>query len=204
MARIYNVASLQSRMILDLPGCPEVLRVQALQDALHKFCKESEAWREELDPIDLVDGQVEYDLVPQFDAHVHLIEWVKVNTEDGVTEGTDPDPLDKDLYTLTIGDPDVLTLDDNLEPTEDITDALTVKAVLVPEMGTLDVAEWFANRYWEHILAGAKAIRMMDRKKRWSDPQRGAEIQQVFLDGISEAKNDNRRDGKDDIVCFKA
>jgi len=204
MARFFNPATLQVRMGLELPGCPEILRVQAIQDALHEFCQESEAWREELAPIDIVDGQLDYNLVPEYDAHIHRIEWVRINTEDGVTNEITPDNLDEALFTMTPGDPDVLTLDETLEPGDDVTSGLTVKAILVPEFNTHDIAEWFANRYWKGIVAKALSIRMVDTAKRWTNPTKAAIYEAEFRDQIADARGEKRREYKDGFVGMSA
>ena len=196
MSRISSLAVLQTRMVLELPGCPEMLRVQALQEAFQEFCRESEAWREELAPIDIVEDQLEYDLIPEFDAMILRLEWVKLNTEDGVTEGLEPDPLAVELYTLTPGDPEVLTLDDGLEPTEAITDALTVKAILIPEFNSLDISEWMLNLHYRTLVAGALDIRLRDANKRWTNPARAADYAMRFRDGIQTAKAEVTRDYK--------
>ena len=198
MSRITSVAVLQTRMVNELTGCPQALMVQALMDAARDFCTDSEAWQEELEPIDIVEAQLEYDLAPEYDAHIKRLIWVKLNTEDGVTNDVDPTPLDERLYELRLGDPEVLVLDDSLEPTEDITDALTVKAVLVPEFNSLDIAEWFLNRYWKGIVGKAMHSRMMDPNKRWTNPTRAAMYYQQYMDELQNAGMEVTRQHKND------
>ena len=204
MSRFFNLAVMQVRMGLELPGCPEIIRVQALQDCLNTFCKETEAWQEELTAIDLVDGQLAYNLIPEFDVHVQRLIWVRVNTEEGVTAGTDGTTLRREQYTLTPGDPDVLTLEDALEPVDDITSGLTVKAVFVPEFNTMDVAEWFANRWWDALRAGAMDICLRNPNKRWTNLDKANEYRMQFYKGIQEAKGEKRQNYKDGFVGMEA
>lgn len=195
MGRISSLAVLQTRMTLELSACPPALLAQALMDGFHRFCLESEAWREEL-TMSLVDGQLDYTLAPSFDANCHRLVWVRINTADGVTDGLTPADLDPALYTMTPGDPDVLTLDDTLEPADDITDALTCKVVLVPEFNSMDVEEWFLNRYHLGILAKAMSLRMMDPNKRWTNASKAAIYEGQYLNQIQKARADLSREFK--------
>lgn len=204
MSRITSLAVLQTRMAVELRGCPEALRVQALMDAFGEFCRESEAWREELSAVDLVDGQVDYNLVVPFAAGVHRIEWLKINTEDGVTDGIVPADIDPSLYELTPGDPDVVTLDDTLEPAEDIADALTLKVVLMPEFNSLDIAEWFLNRYWRGIRAKAMALRMIEPDKRWTNAARAQLYEREYMDLLQDAKAEVTRNYKQENYTLPA
>ena len=197
MARMSSVAVLQTRMVNELTGCPELLRVEALRDALRQFCEESNAWHETLSDIDIEDGVVEYNLIPEYDAHIQRIVAVRLNTEDGVTDDVWPDPLDESLYSMTPGDPEVLVLDDSLEPADDITGALRVKASFVPEFNSLDIAEWFLNRYWEGIVARAMGIRMRDPNKRWTNAMRAEFYERDYRDRLQRAKAEVSRQFKE-------
>jgi hypothetical protein len=202
MGRISSVAVLLTRMVSELRGCEQLLQVEALRDGLFDFCVESEAWLEEVPAIDIVDGQLEYNLIPEYDAHIHRITDVWILTEDQVTDETRPDPLDASRYEMRAGDPEVLVLEDGLEPEADIDDALIVKAVLVPELNSLDIAEWFLNRYWRGIVARAKWIRMMDVGKRWSNPQRAAFYDAEFKGWIQKAKGEVTRAFKQSVTTI--
>lgn len=201
MSRMTSVAILDTRLLLDLKGCTELLRFEALRDACREFCEETGAWHEEL-TLDLVDGQVRYNLIPSFDAHVYRLVDVWKLTEDQVTDGVRGDALGVDLYDLTAGDPEVLVLADTIEPEDDVTNGLIVKAAMVPEFNSADIAEWFLNRYWLAIVSRAKAIRMLDDKTRWTNAQKAAINQGIYLNEVQKAKAEVSRAFKEGPVTL--
>ena len=80
MARVAAYATLYPFMVPELPGCPSPVMLQALQKAGRQFAVKSEAWREDLFPLPIVDFQRDYLIVsPYAGARVHRIIRMAVN-----------------------------------------------------------------------------------------------------------------------------
>jgi len=159
-------------VVNDLPGCPQPVIVQSLQQAGRKFCVDTEALREEL-TIDVVEDQTEYDLRPTQMTLVHRI----FNVE---YDGTD---LKEDKYVLQEGD--TLVLED--APTEDITGGLVVTIVRRPMITSMILPVWFMERWSEAIMAGARAELMFQPMKPWSNPELGTYWDRQYKIGVAQA-----------------
>lgn len=204
MGKVFNIAALQQEMVRELPGTTVLVRTKALWNAAEKFCRESEAWREELPAIDIVTGQVDYNLVAEWDANIQRLEWVKLNNAAGVAAGIKPDPLDPRYWTMTPADPEYVTLHSDLTPTADITGALTVKAILVPSRNSYDVADWFVNRYCSGIVAHAIGSLMREPNKRYTNVARAVDYEAEYRDQLLEAKGELRRKYNDEPISMGA
>jgi len=180
---ISSLDDLIEDMFIELPGCPEALIKQQLRLAARDFCRQSEAYKIELDPINLVADQQEYDLEPGMNASIARLIWVK--TGEDIDEFTEPlDPADyvlQEEYTLKLLN----------APSSSITDGLVVKVALRPEFDDeCDLDPFFLERYSSTIIAGAKFLLMKMPKKPWSYPDVAMLYRQEFRDGINEAKRE--------------
>ena len=127
------------------------------------FCIKTEAWIEELDPIDVEDGETEYTLNPKCNAYIHRIIEVRYGTT-----ATDDDtiPLEADDYSLS-DDSKIILAD---EPEDDITDGLVVTVVLRPIFNDdIDLPDWFLDRYGDTLTAGLKFRLMRMQRKPWTN-----------------------------------
>lgn len=89
MAQITSYAQLYPFVLRWLPGCELQFILRALQDAARYICEVYEPWKEDLDPIVVVDWQQDYSLsLPSTDplntvnpyvARIHRVDSVKVN-----------------------------------------------------------------------------------------------------------------------------
>lgn len=187
---LSNYSELYPRMVDDLPGCnQDRIMLNALKDAGRLFCRKTEAWRVELDPIDIVADQATYDLdtVIEFDAVVLRFLWVK-------TGGDDADPI-PDSYYLLNGET-TLEFQDDVVPDAALTDGLIVKLALLPRLGTVELDEGFMERHAEAIVGGAMATLLKKKGKPWYNPDLAAEY---FLDwrrGLCEATAEVTRGNK--------
>lgn len=197
MGQATTFNDLLNLVLPEVPGCPTALAVQHLQMAARQFCADSEAWREKLDPINLVADDVTYTLTPLYDAEVRRITDVWIRTAADVTAGNDGTLLTYDQYEF---DPtgSVLTLDDAVEPQEAVTSGLVVKVVLVPYLVTnVDsivtqggISATFLNYWAEPIMARSKSTLMRMVRTAWANPQMAAVYQAEYLDGFSRAKTE--------------
>ena len=133
-------------------GVPDPLLIQTTRRCIREFCESTGVWREWLPSIDLVEDQAEYVLAPTYCAEVNGIVEVRINTENGVTNGDDGQQIDRSDYTF---DPELsqLVLGDAVTPVEDVDEALDVHVMLLPELNEDDIAEWLFNRYFDGLQA---------------------------------------------------
>ena len=197
MAQATTFNDLLNLVLPEVPGCPISLAVHHLQMAARQFCADTEAWREKLDPINLVANDLTYTLTPLYDAEVRRVIEVWIRTAADVTAGDDGTLLTYDQYEF---DPtgSVLTLDDSIEPQLAVTSGLVVKVVLVPYLVTnVDslatqggITATFLNYWAEPIMARSKSTLMRMVRTAWANPQMAAVYQAEYLDGFSRAKTE--------------
>jgi len=197
MAQATTFNDLLNLVSPEVPGCPTALAVQHLQMAARQFCADTEAWREKLDPINLVANDLTYTLTPLYDAEVRRVIEVWIRTAADVTAGDDGTLLTYDQYEF---DPtgSVLTLDDSIEPQLAVTSGLVVKVVLVPNLVTnVDsiatqggITATFLNYWAEPIMARSKSTLMRMVWTAWANPQMATVYQAEYLDGFSRAKTE--------------
>jgi len=195
LATTFN--DLLNLVLPEVPGCPSALAVQHLQMAARQFCADTEAWREKLDPINLVANDLTYALTPLFDADVRRVMEVWIRTAADVTAGDDGTLLTYDQYEF---DPtgSVLTLYDSIEPQLAVTSGLVVKVVLVPNLVTnVDsiatqggISATFLNYWAEPIMARSKHTLMRMVRTAWANPHMAGVYQAEYLDGFSRAKTE--------------
>ncbi len=163
----------------ELPNCPEAVVLQHLRRSLSEFCRDTEAWQEELVAMALVADQTDYNLDTGWDANVHRIVWVKLNSS---TNATDPNnyTLSED-YTLVLA---------NAPATADA-DGLEVKIVLMPTPDCEDLPEWFMDRYNDALQAVTKYRLMMQKNKVWMDRELGIFYKKEYDKLVNLAKMEN-------------
>jgi len=184
-------------LLLEVPGCSTVIATQHLQQSARQFCSDTEAFKEELAAIDLEEDDVTYTLTPTYDCEIRRIDEVWIRTEEDVTNGNDGTLQAYDKYTF---DPltNVLTLDDSIEPQEDVTDGLVVKVSLVPYLKTNvwvgtptnagGITAAFLNLWAEPILAYAKYTLMRMPAKPWSNPSLAGVYKADYDAGVTDAR----------------
>ena len=183
-------------MVLEVPRVTQPILEQRIKEAARIFAKESEQWKETLDSVHLRDGIVEYTLDWSWCARIVRIDQLRINTEAGVTEGDKGTVINPSLYEFTA--PDIIELHDSLEPSADVDKGLEVDVTLVPEVG-----EWpwndddhsieFINRWFDGIVAKAKADLLRMGGKRWTDRELAGVCQQEYLRDLNKAKGEVSR-----------
>lgn len=162
-----------ARLIPDLPGCPQSIILQQLQQTMRDICLDTEAWMEESEAIDIVTGQVRYDLFPAFDYEVDIHRVLEVQVQEST--------IYPDRYKLI--DQRYVELED--VPTANVTDGLVVKVVLVPTYTADRISPTFMNRYAKGIMAGCKSALQLQPKKPWSNPDLGIMNKKIYEDDVS-------------------
>lgn len=187
---LSNYRELLPRMIDHLRGCnQDRIPINALKDAGREFCRRTEAWRIELDPIDIVADQAEYDFDTEipWDATILRMIWVK-------TGGTTSDPIPDSYYVMV--DDTTMEFQDSVIPSAALTDGLVVKMALMPRLSSVELSEWFLEHWAEAIVGGALSRLLQQEKKPWYNPELA---KQFFLDwrrGLCHAKAEVTRGNK--------
>jgi len=186
----------------ELPGCPQPLFNQHIIQAGRLFCEKSRVWREDLDSYDLEEDEKEYTLSPIVDsvtyaARIEAIVEVRWNSEDGVTNGDDGTLQNWRTYGLN---PNTNVLTFETAPSDDVTDGLDVKVILVPHLDATDMNDWVLNLYAEPILAGALTTLKLIPKTEWYDPPGADRNARIFRNGVAKAKADIARQYRDGSV----
>ena len=176
LAKLTDLASMISR---DIPECGPGLILIALKEVAREFCIKTEAWRSELDPIDIVAEETAYDLRVKAEAAVHRLFLVEI---DGVE-------IDPSLFALSDNGWQIV-LDDSIEPASAITDGLVVTIVLRPFADCTEYDEWFLDRYAETIVAGTKSRLFFQRKTPWYDPDSAKRFDREYVTGRSLARRE--------------
>ena len=163
MGKAIRYDQLLDQLSFQLPaGVSQGVMMRALRDSGKRFCSESGAWRQNLTPITTVAEQLNYTVVNEWAADIAGINRVGIRTAAQITD--DPDDEGTEMWN---GGYKFLPSSQKLvfsgAPANDaVTDALLVKATLVPHDNSDEVAEWFISLYTGGIVSGAvESICMM-------------------------------------------
>lgn len=111
MSRLTYLTDLYPFISPELPGCPPAIMLQALQRSARQFCQDSDAWRETLAPIAVVDHQEDYRIDLPYDATVQRLHKVVVNGQEMNVRNYD---LQDETFLRWIGERAPYNLDDML------------------------------------------------------------------------------------------
>jgi len=178
--------SLYPLVVPELPGIETVHLLQEFRNVGRDFCRRSEAWREELSPVNIVADKTTYALPMEYDVMVLRIVSLK-------TGGTTADPISASEYELVNGQ-NTVVLDD--APSSALTDGLIVKVVLMPHLFTDDLAAHFMEKWGESICAGVKAAFMRMPNKKWSNDTMADQYAKDYAADICWARFDNEHNNK--------
>ena len=144
----------------ELPGIEPVQMLQQIQVTAREFFRDTECWRDELSPVNIVVDKTTYALPKLYDAMIHRIIWV-------TTGGTTSDPIPVDDYDLI----EDYMLELANAPSAALADGLVVKAVFIPYLFSSEIPTFLMEKRGEAIAAGVKAALMVQNNKKWSDPE---------------------------------
>lgn len=193
MATLFS--SFLSGILIDVPGCPDLLVEREVRNAAIEFCRRSFAWRQQLDPIAVTANVGTYSLEsPMMEARV-----VKIYSAILTTLSADPAiaaPSVKKLHSKTVQDLDSACPGWRLSQspsasshiaettffTQESADTillagmpvvdgtLQILGALVPLRTASGMDSWVSEQYYEAICHGAKARLMAIPHKPWSEP----------------------------------
>jgi len=183
-------------MVPDLGGkCTQPLMLKALQNAGRRFCKKTEAWIEQLDPVNLVSTQREYVLDWDDCATVARIVEVRQNTAAGIAAGN-KGAITKERFYEWDGD-ETLTFLSGGVPSYDVTNGLEVKAAFFPHRQTCTIGEKVLEKYCDGILGWAMAD-LLSQNKPWKNLERALYFQQLRNVDVNKAMQEKQRGYKMD------
>lgn len=178
----------------EVPGCPEVVILDAIKRAGIEFCKRTKTIKETV-AISTVADQARYDLDTGEGTVVEEVLAVKRDGADNLNPSSFAEftnyHMDRDS-----GTPNFFYLDGTELVLGNIPDAVESLSAIVrirPAEDATTLPDELANRYLMEIAAGAKSYLMFQAKKPWTDIEQAVTNNAIFQKAISDA---NLREAK--------
>lgn len=155
---------------VDLPGCPNELKMQQAVEVWRAFCEDTECWRFDIDRIMLREDEPDYDLddPPCGSEIVSIVEaW-----QDGVL--LDPSAyelVERNMIRLASIPGSDTTLDATATTRENDKRGLNVKVALRPISSATDIDARVYNDYYSAIVDGIVWQLAAQPKKPWTSPE---------------------------------
>lgn len=172
-------------------NAPAEIQLIVLRQAARDFLARTEAWLDTLPSIDLVADTADYTLTHQYPAHIRRVTAVRILSEQDVTDGNEGTLQNPEYYEMVL--PDILRLDTAIIPGEDVTDGLSVDAVLVPNMNCQELPVDLLERSQEGIVARALYLLMIQPGKPWTAYDLATIHMRRYADLVSSAMGDLAR-----------
>ena len=190
-----------SRVLPDVPGCPDVLALQAVMDAAIEIFEETQIWAPPAgSPVTLQNAVSDYGPTIPAGARVGRIKsvWCGTRQLDKRTPGNLSDVL-PDWQTAKSSEPTYYTLVDTdtirVYPMPDsVTGAsITIHASYVPlddlsGHSNPTIPDEYGVRYRDAIVAGAKARLMIVPDRKWSNERLAGYYKTQFDNALAEIK----------------
>lgn len=166
----------------------------AIKRSVIEFCHDSWVWKHMQDPIDLVAGEIEYDLEPVSGADVASVICVEVGGS--IIEPRAVEWVSKTLpgWQRNRGTPKYFTQTDTekilLVPASSISapESIVVTIAMQPSARAVSFPDWIASRYMYAIVDGAASKLMLMPDKPWTDINGGADRRRLFESAIANAR----------------
>ena len=187
-------------VMIDVPGCPEVVVDTALRSSMIEFCEKSLAVQRDLDPVTVVAGTLDYDLEPPTDQKV--VKLLRVWYKTTELTPTAPDDVTKpEVYNrlfsganTTGAEPRTYVQKDDITfsvyplPLETAANALTIRAALKPSRSATTFEDVLFEDYAEVIANGAKYRLLGMPGKPWMSGPAAAAAMTMFISGMNVAR----------------
>lgn len=187
-------------VLIDVPGCPEVVVDTALRSSLIEFCEKSLVVQRDLDPVTVVAGTMDYDLEPPTDQRVTKLLRVWYKGTELVPK--EPDSITKpEVYNRLFSGADTngseprtfLQKDDTTFsiyplPIETSANAITIRAALKPTRSALTFEDVLFEDYAETIANGAKYRLLGMAGKPWMNGPSAAAALSMFNSAVNAAR----------------
>jgi len=176
------------RLPKDVP--PAVL-TYAIQEACRRFASESKIWSTELEPIDIVADQQDYDL-----SYVAAVVGPPAVAASGIPENSEAIRLDSvkvddaewSVPYRKLNPGNILHFEEHYAPATASTDGLVVKVVVVPQLVDDALSAEYCSRWRVGIVAAAVALLAGTRNRPYADQVTAAEQEAIFWDEVSKAR----------------
>lgn len=189
MANSVNWIDLLDDVHADLPGCPRALVIQKVREIVIDFCKHTQAWQFQMDPISIVADQQDYDLLTQPNcAVIDTVLEVRWSTTEAASVVRAGRPLKPVRDFLVTSRKDTIRL--VRTPSQTITAAgdtkgLLVKVALKPDRDSDGADDEGFDRIWEDwrdaFMMGAKGLLQVMPRQTWTDEKNGEKNRDRYL-----------------------
>lgn len=189
-----------SRVLIDAPGCPEVLALLAIKDTCIEFCEKSLVLTRDHDPVTVKEGEVDYDLDPPSGYLVSKVmkAWLNhdelapvapdfvgdaavYNRQFAAYEAAPSLPtrfLQKDERTITLWP----------VPDKDYVNGLTMRIAIKPTRASRSVDDAVFEDYAETIASGALWRLLGSVGKAYTNTQSAVAHKMLFNQGLNVAR----------------
>jgi len=201
MADRAHLSDLYDYVIQETKGaCMEGQMLHALRQSSREFCDDTEAWKETLDPHNLVADQKAYTLEWDWCARVQRIYEVRWNTDAGVTAGNKGAVQSLDNYAFDLPD----TLSFIVPPSTSVVNGLEADVIYVPTLQTCELPEWFLNRWAEALYSHAIQYLLSIPGTKWYNPVRAQMWQNKYDKYYQRAVSEKEKLNKSGDISFSA
>ncbi len=179
-----------------VPDAPIPTVELSLTDAARDFCRRTRAWRAWVETTTSVAGRylmtlpaesqvvrIERVTVDDTPRNVTAFNWIEYDANGN--SAADIGVVSKDAATLILTGPET-------------TGAVKAQVSLMPVMGATGVDDLIADRYLEHVAAGAASRLLRMKGAIWYDPQAAGITEAEFRDGVVRACDDTGRSNTSD------
>lgn len=190
-----------SRVLPEVPGCPELAAIQAVKDTVIQFAERTLIHQVDHDPVSTVAKIADYDL----DAPVSgtkIIKIMKLWYSGTPIDPAAPDDVnDPTVYNQRVGDyqtqygtprtylqKDPSTFSLFPIPEKSLLNAVTIRVALAPLRNSVECDDIFYEYWVEPIAAGAVARLQMSQNKAYSNPRLAQASMAEYMVGINEAR----------------
>ena len=189
-----NLSDLLNDVLVDCPGAPEPLIIDALIIALREFCNRTRFWQQSLSPINLVAGQAIYPLNPP--TNTEIVSVMQARTGHLLVSASTND-LDRDFpgwrdaqarQPVFYFQPSMDSIHVVYKPSENISNGLSVIAALRPARNATTMDDEIYREFGNEIISGAKAHLQLAPNKPWSAPDHAAANALAFSTAINRAR----------------
>lgn len=178
-----------SLMLAEMPGCPLVMVKSALTRSALDFCRLSMAWQEDLDPIQVKAGVAQYELDLPSGALLVVVTEARIGSVALATVSKpEADRWRDEGQPFAYSMPSHTVMELYPQPHEDGTDPLVVQVALSPTLDATTLPDILAERYFEAVAEGAKAILKRMPNQPWTDIQGAVFAQQISAVRTAEAR----------------
>lgn len=185
----------------DVPGISTSFVDFMLRQVAIDFCRKSCLHSVELDAIDVVADQQEYDLTSPIDeTEVALVKAAWFNNTPMMFATLDvlnpsnpywPSLSATDARAFTQRQPDKMLV--YPIPDTDLAGGLRVEVVLVPTQSAAGLTDWIANKYRYELACGVKARLMLQPSKPWTNLEAGQYELAQYQAALTRATIDTNR-----------